>query len=201
MSPQRTVSIYEEEKWSPIEEDYKKIVLEFMNLKNDIRSLLSKHQSRDIMFGRESVDLAPIRKQYRIGDDLFWIQEEKSKLNLFSLIEVDGGISYPVIFHYTSYYPIRENGKITLRKRIKIKEDLSPRLLSPPPSPERRNSKGKEPSSPIRILSPKILSREKDSFSAKECEEWKKNKRVNPRTGRKIAKGKAIYKKLSKDCE
>ncbi len=38
-------------------------------------------------------------------------------------------------------------------------------------------------------------------ISAEDCIEWRKNELVNPLSGRKIQKGKGVYKNLEKSCE
>ena len=39
------------------------------------------------------------------------------------------------------------------------------------------------------------------NLSPEECSQWRKNKLVNPLTGRKIQEGKGVYKDLEKACK
>ena len=214
MPSSRTVSILDEEGWSVIEEKYREAVFDFTKTVSSIRRVFTENGGHLLMIGEKKVDQAPISKSYTVDDDTFRIQEEKGNPNRFLFIESGpGGRTYPLIVHYSSYYPTtNEKGETVLRKRYKIKEDLSPVLRSPPrspkgkspirksPSPERKSPDRRSPSSP-KGKSPLPASTKGGEFSVKDCEEWKKNKTVNPKTGRKIRRGKQIYKQLTKECE
>ena len=205
MSPSRTVSILDEEGWSPIEENYKQSVFDFMKVVSSIRSVFVANDQSRIMIGEKRVQEVPISKSYSLGEDNFRLQEEKGNPNRLLLIESgSGGRTYPLIVHYSSYYPTKnEKGETVLRKRYKIKEDLSPVLRSPPRSPPKEKGKSPVQESPSmqRGRSPPPPSVANTRFSAKDCEEWKKNKTINPKTGRKIRRGKKIYNELAKGCE
>ena len=59
-------------------------------------------------------------------------------------------------------------------------------------------------SSPTTVSSPKKKQKEikqDEGFSKKECQQWLKNKSVNPKTNRKISEDGKIYKKIEKQCK
>ena len=63
-----------------------------------------------------------------------------------------------------------------------------------------------KPKSPIAIekkdksKSPKVVVENKGKYTKEECDIWKVNKLVNPKTNRKIQEGKPVYNDLKKHC-